>query len=274
MNPEIKAKLSLRLKQNLFVRIMSYPLINLKKERLKRKFFKSEHGKYLRTLKDKYKGKRCFIIGNGPSLNITDLDKLSNEYSFAPNKILYLLNHTIWKPTFYLCADLDGYTMVKDELKKYPDLNTFVDIRCKGRTSKTTHFFYSYGKYHINRYRVDDIHISEDISKYVYTGYTVTFTAIQLAVYMGFKEIYLLGCDHNYAVKVDSHGHKTVDNSIQTYAKGIPDWGKSIQNIDITTRAYQCAKEYCNKQGIKIYNATRGGMLEVFERVNLDDILN
>ncbi len=31
-------------------------------------------------------------------------------------------------------------------------------------------------------------------------------------------------------------------------------------------------KKYADKNGVKIFNATRGGMLEVFERVDLDDM--
>ena len=93
----------------------------------------------------------------------------------------------------------------------------------------------------------------------VYMGYTVTYSIIQLAAYMGFKEIYLVGCDCNY------HGRKR--NFIDYGEQNIRDAVKTENGM---TMSYLTAKRCASKYGIKIYNATRGGNLEVFERVNLD----
>ena len=50
----------------------------------------------------KYASKRCFIIGNGPSLNQHDLKLLSNEYTFGVNSLFYKSNETGFMPTFYV----------------------------------------------------------------------------------------------------------------------------------------------------------------------------
>ncbi len=38
--------------------------------------------------------------------------------------------------------------------------------------------------------------------------------------------------------------------------------------------AFNVAKEYADQNGVKIYNATRGGMLESFERIDLDSLFS
>ena len=101
---------------------------------------------------------------------------------------------------------------------------------------------------------------SDDPYAIVYHGMTVTYSAMQLAVYMGFKEIYLLGCDCDYS------GEKQhfMDYGLKTETADNPE-SKAIA-------AYTTAKNYADEHGIKIYNATRGGKLEVFERVDLDSL--
>lgn len=44
--------------------------------------------------------------------------------------------------------------------------------------------------------------------------------------------------------------------------------------VDQVTLAYQSAKQYANQHDFKIYNATRGGKLEIFERVDFNDLFN
>jgi uncharacterized Rossmann fold enzyme len=65
-----------------------------------------KYSKKLKSFKDIHKGKRCFIIGNGPSLKMEDLDKLKNEYTFAANKIYLAFEETDWRPTYYCIQDL------------------------------------------------------------------------------------------------------------------------------------------------------------------------
>ena len=61
--------------------------------------------KYLKTLKNRYAGKRCFVIGNGPSLTKEDLELLRNEVTFASNRIYKMFDKTDWRPTFYAVFD-------------------------------------------------------------------------------------------------------------------------------------------------------------------------
>ena len=92
---------------------------------------------------------------------------------------------------------------------------------------------------------------------------------IQFAVYMGFSEIYLLGVDFNYSnnnteINAACYFDNRLYNNNLAYALPKP---------EVTLASYQTAREYCKNNGIKIYNATRGGKLEVFERINFDEVI-
>ena len=74
----------------------------------------------------------------------------------------------------------------------------------------------------------------------------------------------------------DKDGNKVVDNTVKNYFcddydKDVAD--KVVHDLHYTTRSYEFAKEACDKVGFKVYNATRGGKLEVFPRVDLDSLI-
>ena len=116
---------------------------------------------------------------------------------------------------------------------------------------------------------------SEDIAKRIYNSRTVVYTAIQIAVYMGFKEIYLIGVDHHFHTSMNSKGEIIVDQSAKDYFSDKYNEDKEnlyIPNTDLSTLSFIAAKEYVDSHNVKIYNATRGGKLEVFQRVIFDEL--
>ncbi|MEH6908922.1 hypothetical protein V7008_25105, partial [Neobacillus drentensis] len=117
---------------------------------------------------------------------------------------------------------------------------------------------------------------SEDIVNGVFWGNTVAYTAIQMAVYMGIKEIYLLGVDHHFSKMENDNGEIVIDETAKDYFTEKYNSDKDdlyIPNVEISTRAFTAARRYADDHNIKIYNATRGGKLEVFERVDFDNII-
>ena len=123
---------------------------------------------------------------------------------------------------------------------------------------------------------------SDDCSRQVYSSGTVAYMMLQLAVYMGFKEIYLLGMDCSYSIERHSDGSVTRNDVrdhnpfIQIKDEGnMEDLEKAgiFAEIDRMMDGYKAAKQYADLRGIKIYNATRGGKLEIFERVDLEKLM-
>jgi hypothetical protein len=228
----------------------------------------------LKVLKNKHLGKRCFIIGNGPSLRINDLEKLKNEITFAFNRIYYLFDKTEWRPTYYCSEDdktifksKEGINNLELESKFFPVIFPWdYNIHFKN----ATYYIFKFGNSNV------EPKFSNDIVKGIYWGNTVSYTAIQLAVYMGIKEIYLIGIDHNFSKMINDKGEIAIDETAKDYFSERYNNDKDdlyIPNIQISTRAFMAAKKYADTHNIKIYNATRGGKLEVYERVDFDKII-
>jgi hypothetical protein len=105
---------------------------------------------------------------------------------------------------------------------------------------------------------------------------------MQWAAYMGYAEIYLLGVDHhfsrtcNYSEQVVPQqtisGTISSDHFCNDYYKA----GESIYVSDVnsTEQAYKKAEQHSQEYGFSIYNATRGGKLEVFQRVDFDKLMD
>ena len=125
-----------------------------------------------------------------------------------------------------------------------------------------------------------DIDFSENIEEVTYTGGTVTYTALQVAVGLGFKNISLVGCDASYKVE-----NVTTENNYETgVLESLGDdpnhfnstyFGKGYRWHDPNPlrmmQAYSVAARFAAKRGVSIKNLTRGGMLEVFKRENFLD---
>lgn len=221
----------------------------------------------IKALKDSYSGKRCFIICTGPSLTIEDLESLSGEYTFGMNSLCFLHDKTNWHPDFFGVQDDHVYKKIFDTLISTDNGVVLAPYKRPAKLNEETKWVElpvcgAYHRYEL-RYRQEKMYskFSEDCYVRIYDGYTITYTLIQMAIYMGFKEIYLLGADFSYLGNKQhfiEHGH--VD----------PGYAKAPDKMLVS---YLKAKEYAEKNGILIANATRGGMLEVFPRVTLEEVL-
>ena len=236
----------------------------------------------IQRYKNFYDGKRCFIIGNGPSLTIKDLEKLREfgEISIASNSIYNLFPNTEWRPTIYTVHDFQEIKKTQDKISAVKTDLKIVAMSASGRI-----------------YDIDGavllrliepikgkILFSDDISDYVYDGGTVTYVSIQCAVYMGFKEIILLGVDHSFAREMDKDGKITTNSEIKNHFENYQTndfWGGGQKDeeavifpTDFATDAFVAAKHYADEHGVRILNATRGGKLEVFERVDFDTLFS
>lgn len=252
-----------------------YKLIYSTKKYAKESIFPiSKNGKNIKTLKNIHLNKRCFIIGNGPSLTTMDLDKLKNEITFAFNRIYFIFDKTDWRPTYYCSEDDKTIFKSKEEINELKIENKFFPVNFpwdyKIHFNNAMYYIFKFGD------RSEEPRFSENIVKGIYWGNTVAYTAIQIAVYMGIKEIYLLGVDHNFSKMVNDKGEIVIDETAKDYFSEKYNTDKDdlyIPNVEISTRAFTAAKGYADKHNIKIYNATRGGKLEVFERVDFDKII-
>ncbi len=231
-------------------------------------FFRSTRS--LRRFKNIHDGKKCFIVGTGPSLHISDLDLLKNYYCFGVNTLFKVYDRTQWRPDYYCVIDPNTYGDIRMGLKEYGVKNIFL---AQNRIRKSSILgdiipinlecssFYKMGM----SKHLETMKFSSDISKCVFDGASVMFAALQVAVYMGFREIYLLGADCNYTPG-------SFHNASLGYSQGYQyDWTKQTGLTMI--EGFKVADRVTKQMGVKIFNASRGGMLEVFPRVKLEDVV-
>lgn len=233
--------------------------------RVNQRYKKTPYEK-LKHLKNKHKGERCFIVATGPSLTIADLEKLKNEVTFGMNSICLAFAETDWRPTYYGIQDGSVYRKLEEHINQLAVEGKFVsDVTLKQVKSSVSEDVYIFPLHLLNHnliHRKYHTKFSDDVFEVVYDGYSITYSLIQIAVYMGFKEIYLLGADCHYSPNMNHH--------FREYNHIDPSFSSAGEKM---ISAYKVAKNYAEGNNIKIMNATRGGMLEVFERVDLDALL-
>jgi len=209
-------------------------------------------------------------------LSADDLSKIheKNLPTFAFNRIYLMFDKTDWRPTYYISQDEKTLKNCTTEVGKMELANKFIplnvryyyDIEINGATY-----------FKMIPDEVEGYLFSDDISSCVVNSNTVACTAAQFAAYMGFKRIYLIGVDHNFSTYQNDKGEIIKDNNVKDYF--VADYNKDkselyIPNLDASTRTYIEMKRYCDDHKIEVFNATRGGKLEVFQRVDLDEVLN
>ncbi|MEJ7785323.1 MAG: 6-hydroxymethylpterin diphosphokinase MptE-like protein [Solirubrobacteraceae bacterium] len=227
----------------------------------------------LAGLRQRYAGRRCFIIGNGPSLQLTDVSRIKGEVSIGSNSIFLLFEETGFMPTFLTVEDnlvaedrADTLNAVRGPTKIFPrDLSY-----CLVRDDDTVYVNF------IREY--DDFpRFSDRFDQFAYWGGTVSFLNLQLAYHLGCNPIYLIGFDHSYSVpSVDESAVITSDADDQNHFH--PDYfGKGMRwhdpQVPRMERSLQESRRFLESRGTTIANATAGGKLEVFDRVDYDQLV-
>lgn len=216
------------------------------------------------TMYNIHRGERCFIIGNGPSLKHTDLAKLKDEYTFGMNRI-YLLFPELGFPTSYFVS-----------------INDLVIEQCADEIAALPmpKFIAWHANRHFQRFPEDMIFLyttytgpqfTYDMTRRVWEGATVTNVALQLAFYMGFEQVILIGVDHNFASKgqanqtVVSDGADPNHFDPRYFGKGFR-W--QLPDLETSEIGYALARKAYEKAGRQVLDATVGGKLTVFPKVD------
>jgi hypothetical protein len=239
--------------------------------------------KRLESLQGGFKGRRCFIMGNGPSLNRTNLDLLEGEYVWGTNRCYLLFDRIRWRPSFFVSVDT----------RVVPDIASEVNL-LPPRLPQTTFFFPHHFRaewilrsapnvYWYREVLSDESNLpygmfTQDASKWVSSVKTVTIAALQLAVYLGFDPIYLIGCDTSYSI---SSTVKKEGLNLEKFTSTKDDdpnhfdpqyFGKGRKwhppRVDRMLFHFEQARSVCESMGVEVFNATVGGHLEVFPRVD------
>jgi hypothetical protein len=223
----------------------------------------------LRTLQNIHEGKRCVIIGNGPSLNQMDLTPLRNEITVGLNRI-YLLFPKLGFSTTYLCA-VNRYVIEQfaGEIHNIASMKilNWYHRRCVPRNHDLLFV----------RPGMTERFSRNPITEPIWSGTTVTFVAMQLAYYMGCSKVILIGVDHSFATTGPAHQVVTAEGPDRNHFD--PDYfGKGtrwqLPDLETSERAYRLAKHYFEIDGREIVDATLDGHLQVYPKRKFIDIFS
>jgi hypothetical protein len=230
-----------------------------------------QYRKRLEPFRNKHSGERCFIIGNGPSLNRMDLSLLKDCTCFGLNKIYMIFERAGLKIDYHVAVN---------PLVIQQGADDFAKIGCP-----------SFLAYHASRGVVDDFAdanylmtssyrpapytFTPDITFPLHEGYTVTYVAMQIAFYMGFSEVYLIGVDHNFSVSGQPNekqvlGGEDVNHFDPDYFKG-QEW--HLPDLEASELSYSMARFFYNRAQRKIFDATLDGKLKIFPKISYQDAL-
>lgn len=222
----------------------------------------------LSEMKDTQCGKRCFILGNGPSLRQTNLTKLHDEFTFGLNRIYLLFPELGFNTTYYVSVN---YLVIRQcaqeimqlqmpkfipwgsrrDLQKVTPDTIFMNTSCPGRG------------------------FTMDARRPLWAGATVTYVALQLAYHLGFQQVILIGVDHNFPSKgppgqtVISQGDDPNHFSPNYFGKGFT-W--QLPDLETSEISYRLARNAFEKDGRQVLDATIGGKLSIFPKVDYDTL--
>ncbi len=226
----------------------------------------------LAMLKDVHKGKRAFIIGNGPSLKNTDMSRLKGEITFGMNRIYLMFPELGFKTTYLSVVNDLVIEQTASDLAAL-DIPKFLTWRSRKffstlnpQSSSLPTFLYS---------TYDSPRFSPDVRGRIWEGATVTYVTMQLAFHMGISEAILIGVDHNYETKgranttITSDGDDPNHFNPTYFGKGFR-W--QLPDLETSEIAYRMARKAYENASRRIVDATVGGKLQIFEKADFNSL--
>ncbi len=225
----------------------------------------------LGEFQNKHGGQRCFILGNGPSLKNTDLSKLKGEFTFGLNRVYLLFPEMGFSTTYLVVVNNLVIEQFAENILDLPIPKFFswharsllpADLPAE-RLPMFLHTTYTGPKF------------ATDARQRLWEGATVTYVALQLAYYMGFETAVLIGVDHNFSTQgkpnttVVSTGDDPNHFHAGYFGKGVR-W--QLPDLDTSERAYTLARRAYEADGRRVLDATVGGKLTVFPKVEYAEL--
>lgn len=239
-----------------------------------------------RELKKLFSGRRAFIIATGPSVKEQNLKGLAGKLSISVSNFFLHPDFKTIAPKYHLFVPShppvtsEQYAAVfKDAEAHFPaDQNILVSVSDKGIIEK----YGAFKNQNIYYYTVKDtnLKVSEEIdfTKPIPRIQTSAQIGLFLAIFLGAQELYLLGCDHDWILHLGETRH-FYDEKQSTLSKdGYNEWkdrdfGDECESYSRLWTVYRQIRAYARARGVAIYNSTEGGLLDVFPRKKLEDVL-
>lgn len=220
----------------------------------------------LSAAENEFRGERAVILGNGPSLRETDLSLLQAEATFGLNRVSLLFDQMGFPTTFLVCINDLVLQQVATELASTPSRRFFRRSSRKKIPRELRDGIAFLHSNEVPRFSTDPRHG-------VWEGATVTFVALQLAFWMGFEEVLLVGVDHRFSTTgpanatVVSGGDDPNHFAPNYFGKGFA-W--QLPDLEMSEHAYRAAHRTFLAAHRRVIDCTVGGALTVFPKSSLE----
>jgi hypothetical protein len=215
----------------------------------------------LKSLHNRHAGGSCVVVANGPSLNNMHLGFLKKQVVIGLNKIYLGFARFQFYPRYYVAINPKVITQSASEIRK---LNCVKFLSRDGAKEIIPEDGLTY---HLNANDAGDRFYC-DIAQGIHEGWTVTYAALQVAYFLGFTKVIIIGMDHRYEYQGKPNeacvmGNKDPNHFCDTYFANLewdnPDLQKSEESFCV-------AREKFEADGRQIIDATLDGACEIFEK--------
>lgn len=229
----------------------------------------------LELLKDTFLNEPLFIVGNGSSLTCDQLDAIKGHYSWGMNNITLIYPNTDWRPTFY-----SNVTMMAARLEHHKTCGEIgvAEAKYSFLWSRNTHLLFENPHEIKGTSYILSCHclpiwshlVDRDVSRY---GNSI-FTVFQIATYLGFRRICLIGCDMHYRPWDAKDGTYNPAHFCPNYSLG-KYWDDERMAMDVIRgfQIHEMAAVYIGMLNGTIWNCTPESLIKTHPKIRLEDAL-
>ena len=227
------------------------------------------HSHRLINFKEKHRGEDCFIIGNGPSLNKMNLSVLNSFYTFGLNKIYLIFEKHPLNLSYYVTVNQLVIEQSSQEIQNLQCPCFIEHEKSQDVIGQRNNIFRlaTTGRPYM---------FQTDITQKICEGNTVTYVALQLAYYMGFKRVFLIGVDHNFKYSGKPNEKQVLGvedpNHFDPRYFGNQEW--NLPDLEASELAFHLANFHFKRSDRTVFDATVDGKLQIFEKISFDKALS
>jgi len=224
----------------------------------------------LDELKNKHSGQRAVIICNGPSLKRTDMSLVRTETSFCMNRSYVMFEEWGFVPSYFSLTNKLVLQQFTDDIRAL-HMPKFTDFAFRELLRPEDGAVY----FRLPPRLADTF--EGDLRRPISSGGTVTFATLQIAFFLGFHDIIIIGMDHRFKAQGVPSAAEVRQNEVDDdhahpnyFPKGMK-W--ELPDLVRSELAYQQAREQYESAGRRIIDATLDGACAVFEKMSLEEAL-
>jgi len=244
-------------------------------------FFSAE-GNSFPGLMGNYRGASAFLVCSGPSFAALDHEPLKKCFTFGVNNSVKTFRPNAWgcvdDPARFLKSIWLDPTIMKfvpfdhaekpfwDNTKENwgPMINKATGQNYKVRECPNMVYFRRNEKFEASRWLWEYTINWGNHSRYG-GGRSIMLASLRILFILGFRNVYLLGCDLN--MDGDSHYHFDQDRTTSAQRGNMSTYKK------MTEEYYPSLKKEFDKVGYNVYNCNPDSKLKVFPHVSYEDAL-